>query len=194
MKGLVVFIVLLGLVSHVKADDLVYTPKISLNMTDFFGECNAEKVRRNNLYEMCKCVGNFVSPVLPNPKMVFEPITQTRLNEKFDFLFSAFESDNVWSSLNPLNWVGFLLKLFNVFLVSIFELLFGVVKFLIVFFVKFGWVYLFWVSITYQTIILQGLLQQGNTMDRVQKAWLTAGIMFLGTVFALSTGGGWLKW
>jgi hypothetical protein len=167
-----------------------YQIRIGFDPNDFLGPCNNSQVNDAQTHAIGECIGNFFSPVFPNPAGILAPIQGDRLKEKTNALdFFSFEK------LTMMGASGFLEKLVNIpilFFGTILEMLSAIIMFLLVFGFKFIFVYLFYVSLGLQTILFY-LDNSSGSMESIRKVHITFWIMGLSSIVALSYGVGWIQ-
>jgi hypothetical protein len=161
-----------------------YKLHVTVGPNDFFGVCETNT-------SWLECVGNFVSPVLPNPMKMLEPITGDSLNKKIDAV----------NFVKTIEDYGFdITRLFNnfknipiVMLYTIIEMGGSLIKFLLLFVFRFMFVYLFYIGLGLQSIILM-LDQNSNGLDDLRKIQSSVAFMALATILFLTYTGGWVNW
>jgi hypothetical protein len=166
-----------------------YNLKVSLSPTDFLGACNQTQITNGELGGYGQCIGEFFNPTIPNPITVLTPVTGNNLKEKVD----AVNVFNLDSNAGIGDIFGKFLNIPLVLLFSILELLASAIKYILVFAVKFVFVYLFYISLGFQSIILL-FDQNSNGLDDVRKIQATVAIMAIASVITLCYGGAWVTW
>jgi hypothetical protein len=164
---------------------------VSIGLDDFFGHCNESEMNKLDLLSVGECIGNFFSPVVPNPSKIIEPITGDNLKKKVEAVdFISVWSKNSWD----------LEKMFTSFvnipvmiIFSVIELVGSTIKYLLVFGVRFIFVYMFYVSIGFQGL-MRVLTYNTKTLDSQQSIMYTCLLMSVSTILVLIYGGGWVNW
>lgn len=175
MRGIAILLIL-ALIGNANA--------ATVGSQSFFGFCNEASIEQNDLGAMVECGGNFLSPMVPNPLKIVEPISGDKFWNNITVI-----KDKLFS-LDLLGVIGDIIKLiFDV----IFGLIINAVSFLFVFMVRFIFVYVFYISLGLQTIIL---FFDKNSSGLGSRDKITASILFMAaiTVFILAYGGGWAQW
>jgi hypothetical protein len=179
--------VLLGVASF--ASGQTYSLRVSLSPNDFLGECNQTQLNGGELGGYGQCVGEFFNPTIPNPVVLLSPVTGDNLKAKIDAV-------NVFNLDSGVSITDLLTKFLNIPLVLIFsiiEIIASAIKYLLVFGVKFVFVYLFYISLGFQSIVLM-LDQNSNGLDDVRKLQASIALMAFASVVTLAYGGGWVAW
>lgn len=182
-----ILITLFALSGSVQAE--IYQIKVSLGPEDFLGACNQDKINSGDLDAFGECVGNFFNPTIPNPLNALNPVTGDNLKAKIDAI-------NIFDPLTNLNVSELLTKFINIPLVliaSVIELIAASITFLLVFAVKFIFVYLFYVSLGFQSILLM-MDSNSQGLKGVTKIHASLLVMGVVTILALTYGGGWITW
>lgn len=174
-------------VNDVNNPDKYKLGEIKLDFTlspyEFLGYCNQTGIEENDIGSWLECSGNFFSPVIPNPGHILDPISG-HFQDNINIIEGKILSINVLSGLSDLIiWlVG-----------SLILLLWSSLKYLLIFGIKFLFVYLFYVSLSLQMIIWYfDRNSQGLSGERKIEA--TLGLMIFLTIFILWYGGGWIQW
>jgi hypothetical protein len=167
-----------------------YTLNLKVSPSDLFGLCNSSKLNGLDLGEYLRCAGNFVSPVVPNPVVILDPVSGEALNEKVNAI-NVFKID-LWAG----DIGGILTVFFNIPKVAIFtvlEVLNSAFFYLIVFGFRFLFVYTFYVSLGFQSVLLI-MDQNSRGLNDVQRIQFTVFFMALATIVILMYGGDWIAW
>ena len=174
MKGLITLLVLIlinGLASATGGgggagggDDPVVND-FQLQIGDFFGVCDYEKVEAYDIDETGQCISNFITPSI-----------------RFELLLTPFQElqDNL------LNFQ--ILESFN-FIVNF---LINAIRFILHFIFRFAVVYLLWVSLGFQVLI--NYIDRGKTLEHEEKVQYTFVLMAVGTLWAMVNGLGVIQW
>jgi hypothetical protein len=173
------FLIVVLLSLNVQAQDEPYIVDFSLSPQELLGGCSSEDIQNVNVMGWGECVGNFFNPSIPNPLNVLKPISTKNFQSKVDYVLNT----NIFEGI---------IRGLEVFVISVVELIFAIIKYLIVFAVRFLFVYLFYISLGFQMIALY-LTRGGFSLDEDQKIKATIGLMILGTIYTLTLGGGWLS-
>jgi hypothetical protein len=161
-----------------------YKLQVSVGPNDFFGVCETNT-------SWLECVGNFFSPVLPNPLKMLEPLSGEGLTKKLNAVnFIKTIQDN-GLDLDKLfnNFINVPLVMFY----TIVEIGAGLIKFVLIFAFRFMFVYLFYVGLGLQSIILM-VDQNSNGLSDLRKIQTSVAFMALATILFLTYTGGWVNW
>jgi len=175
-------LIFLFLSSCVSAEDLNYT--FSFALTDFFGDCDKEKLDDGEVREVLYCTASFLNPSIPNPLMIFEPLNG--LNEFnpitliSDFIVSITRLDfgGVFKSIESMLYtpVGLLKILFYLILSGI--------KWLILSAFKLFFVYLFYVCLAFQVLLMR--LNINRRLEHEERVQTTLFIVLIASIITLS--------
>lgn len=165
---------------------------------DFLGYCNGTRVERGELSGVGECVSNYFNPSLPNPLIIVESISGQELENKINSLYPLRDfktPTDYFELLNPITLADFLgdiiFSLINIPLVlgySIIQLLSSLVRYVLVFFVRFMLVYLVYVSLGFQAILI--VLDRNNPtiLEHPDKVKLTVVVMVAASIITLGGG------
>jgi len=174
----------------------VYIPETLIfipSAEDFLGYCNMTRVEDGEIGGYGECVSNYFNPSIPNSLIIVESLQWTELSEKLKALNPL--PEDVVDLINPLKipeHIGnLLLSVVNVPLVlgfSIMQLLSSIIRYVLVFFVRFMFVYLFYVSVGFQAILI--LLNRNNPtiLAHPDRVWMTVGFMCVASIITLGGG------
>jgi len=161
-----------------------YKLQVSVSPNDFFGVCETNT-------SWLECVGNFVSPVLPNPLKMLEPLSGTGLSKKIDAVNFIKTIQDYGLDLDKLfnNFINVPIIMFY----TLVEVSASIIKFILIFAFRFMFVYLFYIDLGLQSIILM-LDQNSNRMSDLRKIQSSILFMALATIAFLTYTGGWVNW
>jgi hypothetical protein len=159
-------------------------PTIEITPYHFFGFCNETAIEQNSVYSWGECAGNFLSPAIPNPLNVFEPVTGDKFFRNIDAIKTELlQLDVLKGFINTLILMVYILI----------GLLVNVILYFVTFFIRFIFVYLFYISLGLQSILLY-VDRNSDGMDGDTKIKASIGFMIVATLFILWYGGGWMQW
>jgi hypothetical protein len=177
----------------------IYTPKFKLTIDDFFGKCNDTLVQQWDLEGIGECVGNFLSPVFPNPLKIISPLYGADLQDKLNTIkigLTIYDKDGKLSigafGESVLATLDSLFNLPFVFFATILEIIFNAVKYVLVFAWRFGFVYVVYISLGFQALMLS--MNNSYSLQHPDRMRLTFILLGVGTILLLSFGGGWVAW
>lgn len=166
-----------------------YYPRINMNINDFLGDCDENKLQGLNIVEFGACIGSAFDPRIPNPISIFAPISGDALDAKLEAVnFMPFDGDGNFS-LSMVSFDKLISSLWNVPIVvaiTFIELIFNTLKFMLVFIIRFVFVYLFYISIGYQS--LMNYLNMKNKLTSKDKITYTVFIMSVVSIIGLAYG------
>lgn len=175
-KAIPFFIIYVGCIMVV-ADEATF----SISPYEIFGSCNNTRVQNLDVGGWGECIGNFVNPTIPNPINIVSPV--------FNFFdtINVFKTDSIGS---------FIVNVFTIpitLITLILAIIFNGLKYLLVFAIKFVFVYLFYVSLGFQSI-LNYVDSNRDGLSNEEKIHSTFAIMIAATIITLAYGGGWINW
>jgi len=169
----------------------VYNPSLELNVGDFMGFCDEEKLQALDLYSIGECAGNFLDPRIPNPLGVLDPIRDDRFRARIDgLMFISLDLSKMTFNFDPGKLLSFPLNLLLFVFASTLELLFNCVKYVIIFAFSFMKTYLIYFMLVFQ-VFLHGI-DQGDFFQRINNAHTVVLFMVFTTIVVLVMGGGWI--
>ena len=161
-----------------------YTPRLDLSIGDFMYKCDGEALTSLSITEYGRCAGNFFDPRIPNPLSVLEPLSGERLQARVSGLVDFSDGFGV----NEL--LMFFPNLAFFFIASVIEIMFNIVKYLVVFTFSFIKTYLIYFCLGFQ-VMLQ-FFNRGDLFKRVNNVHSVVFFMIAASILSLVVGGGWI--
>jgi hypothetical protein len=180
---------------NISKDLVAYEPNITFSINEFMGACDEKGLNNLDFGAIGECVGNALNPRIPNPLMIFDPITGANARNKWaalDFLPRNAQGELDIAQFDIGKTANVLINSPALVLFTFIEIAFAALKFVIIFMARFLFTYLFYVSIGYQA--LMGALQSDANLENKQRIQASFAIMGIATIMTLAYGGGLIQW